>query len=151
MTKERTLLFVKPEGLIKDLAGDILNRLRRVVDIKLVGTKLVAVNKELAEEHYAEHKGKSFYERLIGHLTGHFHNGDNRVLAFVFEGDDIIKEVRKVVGSTMPQDADPRSIRGAYGRVSADGLVENVVHASANPADAQREIALWFRPEELVA
>jgi nucleoside-diphosphate kinase len=149
--KERTLLFLKPEGLIKDLAGDILNRMRRIDDVQMIGAKLVAVTEGLAAEHYIEHKDKPFYPRLIGHLTGQYHHGINRVLAFVFEGEDIIAQVRKIVGATMPEDAHPRSIRGAYGRICKDtGLIENVVHASANPTDAAREIALWFRPEELM-
>jgi len=80
---------------------------------------------------------------------GEIHHS-NRVVAFVYQGDDAITKIRDIVGDTNPEAANPVSIRGAYGRITTTGVFENVVHASSSPEDAEKEIKLWFRPDEIV-
>lgn len=145
---EATLVFIKPDAVLKNLSGDVLSRLTPK-GIKIIGAKIARVNKDLAEKHYEEHVDKPFFQRLVDHICGKYH-GDNRIFAFVFSGENAISRIRGIVGATMPEDADPESIRGAFGRVSSKGLIENIVHASANIEDAEKEIKLWFRPCEIV-
>lgn len=145
---ESTFIFIKPDAVVKNLTGDILSRLA-IKGVKIIGSKVVRVSEELAQAHYDEHREKPFFIRLVDHICGKYHD-DNRIIAFVLQGENVIAKVREVVGATMPEDADPESIRGAYGRVSSAGVIENVIHASANAEDAEREIKLWFRPCEIV-
>lgn len=106
------------------------------------------MSKKLAEDHYAMLKDKPFFPDLIKYLMGEFHK--KKVMALVYWGDDAISKVRKICGATNPEEADPVSIRGAYGRITTKGVYENVIHASANTEDAEREIKLWFSPDELI-
>lgn len=145
---ESTFVFIKPDAVVKNLTGDVLSRLT-IKGIKIIGSKVVRVSTDLAEAHYDEHKDKPFFIRLVDHICGKYHD-DNRIIAFVLQGEDVISRVRDVVGATMPEDAHPETIRGAYGRISKEGVIENVIHASANAEDAEREIKLWFRPCEIV-
>ena len=110
---------------------------------------MVKVSKDLAAKHYAHLKEKPFYSELIKYITGRLH-GDNRVMALVYWGEDAIAKVRKIAGATNPEEAEPTSIRGAYGRILTSGLYENVVHASSSEEEAEREIKLWFEPDEIV-
>ena len=103
----------------------------------------------LAREHYAALAQKPFFGDLLRHLCGEVHRTD-AVLAFVYAGPGAIASVREAAGATNPEKADPRSLRGAYGRNTADGIMENVLHASSDARDAEREIKLWFHPEELL-
>jgi len=148
MAVEQTLILIKPDGLIKSLTGNILSRLSEAKLI-IVGAKVVRVTRELAEEHYEHLKDKPFFNELIDYIMGKQHN-TSRVVAFVYQGDDAIKKIRDVVGDTDPEKANPVSIRGAYGRITTSGVYENVVHASSSPEDAEKEIKLWFKPEEIV-
>ena len=117
----------------------------------MVAAKIVSVSKDLAEKHYAEHVGKPFYPNLIKYIRGEFHGlSDHRVLALAYRGEDCIAKVRAVAGATNPEAAAPGTIRGSFGRVTTAGQFENVLHASANPADAAREIALWFKDREIL-
>jgi nucleoside-diphosphate kinase len=136
---ERTLVIVKPDGVQRGLIGEILGRLE-ARGLKLVGMKLMAVPTELAERHYAEHKGKGFYEGLIRYITS------APVVVAVFEGSNAISAVRASVGATRPVEAAPGSIRGDM----ALEVGRNLVHASDGPETAQREVALWFTEAELV-
>jgi nucleoside-diphosphate kinase len=147
--KQRTLVLIKPDAVAKCLAGNILTDLYGL-NLKLRGLKLVNVQNELAEKHYEEHKGKPFFEKLVKHLTGDFHNNEN-VIAMVYEGEDAIAKIREAAGATHPEQANFKSIRGKYGRVHSEtDCFENVIHASDSPESAEKEIALWFKPEELV-
>ena len=148
MALEQTLILIKPDGLIKSLTGNILTRLSEAKLI-IVGSKTVSVTKELAEKHYEHLKEKPFFGELIEYIMGKQHN-TNRVVAFVYQGDDAIKKIRDIVGDTDPEKANPVSIRGAYGRITTSGVYENVVHASSSNEDAEKEIKLWFQPSELV-
>lgn len=145
---EQTLVLIKPDGLVKSLTGNIIDKLSES-ELVIVGSKVVAVNKELAEEHYRELKGEKFFDDLIQYIMGAYHT--RRVLALVYEGENAIKRVRHITGATNPEEANPISLRGKYGRITTSGVFENVVHASANPEDAKREIQLWFTPSELTS
>ncbi|MBN2442164.1 MAG: nucleoside-diphosphate kinase [Spirochaetales bacterium] len=145
---EQTLVLIKPDGLQRSLTGNILALLSHPDNI-IVATKLVKVNRALAEEHYSHLKQKPFFEDLIKFLLGEWHT--NRVLAIIYEGPDIIKRIRATGGATNPEEAKPDTIRGKYGRIhSKTGVYENVIHCSANNEDAEREIKLWFEPDEVV-
>ncbi|MBN2401292.1 MAG: nucleoside-diphosphate kinase [Spirochaetes bacterium] len=148
MAVEQTLILIKPDGLVKSLTGNILSRLSEAKLI-IVGSKTVRVSRELAEKHYKHLTGKPFFEELIRYIMGELHSS-NRVVAFVYQGEDAIKKIRDIVGDTNPENANPVSIRGAYGRITTSGVFENVVHASSSNEDAEIEIKLWFKPEDLV-
>ena len=148
MKNEPTLVIIKPDGLKKSLTGNILSRLSEA-KLKIIGAKVLKVNVDLAEEHYKHLKGESFYPELSKYITGQLH-GENRVMALVYWGEDAIKKVRAISGATNPEEAEPVSIRGAYGRIMNTGLFENVIHASSSTSETEREIKLWFEPEDVV-
>lgn len=147
---EKTLVLIKPDGLQKSLTGNILTKLSEA-KLEIVGAKVVRVSRDLAEKHYQHLKDKPFFEDLLKYFQGKLHGPHfERVIAFVYQGEDAITRVRKIAGATNPEEADPTTIRGAYGRITTKGVFENVIHASSDLKDAQREIALWFKPEEIV-
>lgn len=137
---ERTLVIVKPDGVQRGLAGEILNRFERR-GLRLAGLKMLAVSRDLAERHYAVHHGKFFFEGLVKFITS------GPVVAAVVEGPQAIAVVRSMVGATRPAEAAPGTIRGDF---AVAGL-RNLIHASDAPETAASEIALFFRPEELVS
>ena len=145
---EQTLVIIKPDGLKKSLTGNILTRLSET-KLEIIGAKVVRVSRELAEKHYAHLRDKPFFEDLIKYIQGEFH-GRRKVLALVYWGEDAIRKVREICGATNPEEADPTTIRGAYGRITTKGVYENVIHASKDAQEAEREIKLWFSPEELI-
>ena len=146
---QQTLILIKPDGIVKSLTGNIISVFSEL-KLKIVGAKIVRVNEDLAGKHYEVHKEKPFYEELINYLSGKSTYHTNRVLALVYHGDDIIEKVREIVGKTNPEEAHPTTIRGKYGRISSKtGVFENVVHASDSFETAEKEIKLWFKPEEL--
>ena len=134
----RCFTMLKPGVLNRRLVGEIISRLEKK-GFKLVGLKLVHVTKELAEAHYAEHEGKSFYDELTSYVTS------GPVLAMVWQADDCITLMRKYVGSTKPTEAVPGTIRGDY----CTHTQRNIIHASDSEESAEREIKLWFRDEEI--
>jgi len=144
---QKTLVLIKPDGLKKSLTGNILTRLSET-KLDIVAAKIVQVSKELAEQHYAMLKDKPFFAELIKYIMGDYHK--RKVMALVYWGDDAIDKVRQICGSTNPEEADPVSIRGAYGRITTKGVYENAIHASTNEAEAEREIKLWFQPDEII-
>jgi nucleoside-diphosphate kinase len=144
--EEQTLVLIKPDGLVKSLTGNIISKLAET-ELKIVATKVVVVSRALAEEHYRHLKEKPFFDELIRYIQGHHHT--RRVIALVYHGDNAVEKIRKIVGSTHPEEADPITIRGKYGRITTTGVYENVVHASENIKEAEREIKLWFKPDEL--
>jgi nucleoside-diphosphate kinase len=146
MTEQQTLVLIKPDGLVKSLTGNIISKLSET-ELRIVGAKIVSVNKELAEEHYRHLSKEPFFDELIKYLQGHYHT--RRVMAMVYHGDNAVEKVRRIVGSTDPEKADPISIRGKYGRITTTGFYENAVHASEDEKEAEREIKLWFNPDEL--
>lgn len=145
--EEQTLILIKPDGLKKSLTGNILTRLSET-KLDIVGSKIVKVSRELADEHYKHLKDVPFYEELIKYIMGEYHK--RKVMALAYWGEDAIEKVRDICGKTNPEEADAVSIRGAYGRITTKGVYENVIHASASAKEAEREIKLWFEPDELI-
>lgn len=145
---QATLVLIKPDGLKKSLTGNILTRLSET-KLEIAAAKVVRVSRELAVKHYAHLKDKPFFEELIRYIMGELHDR-RKVLAMVYYGEDAIAKVRRLAGSTNPEEADPISIRGAYGRITTSGVYENVIHCSGNELEAEREIKLWFRPDEII-
>jgi nucleoside-diphosphate kinase len=148
MADNATLVIIKPDGLKKSLTGNILTRLSET-RLKIVAAKVTRVSRELAEKHYAHLRQKPFFEELVRYITGELH-GDNRVLALVYWGEDAINKIHDLAGATNPEQAQPTSIRGQYGRILTSGVFENVIHTSSEPEEAEREIKLWFGPDEIV-
>ncbi|MBM7855987.1 nucleoside-diphosphate kinase [Desulfohalotomaculum tongense] len=136
---ERTFLMIKPDGVQRGLIGEIITRFEKK-GYKLVAMKLMQVTRELAETHYGEHKGKPFFEPLVAYITS------APVVAMVWEGKEIIAAAREMMGATNPLKAAPGTIRGTYGV----DVGRNIIHGSDSPQSAQREIKLFFKPEELL-
>jgi nucleoside-diphosphate kinase len=145
---QAALILIKPDGLKKSLTGNILTRLSET-KLEIVAAKMVRVSKELAEEHYKHLRDKPFFEELIKYLRGELHDR-RKVMALIYWGKDAIAKCRELAGATNPEEADPTSIRGSYGRILTSGLYENVIHVSSNAEEAEREIKLWFAPEEII-
>lgn len=145
---EQTLVLIKPDGLKKSLTGNILTRLSET-KLEIVATKITRVSRELAGKHYKYMKDKPFYGELIEYICGELHQR-RKVMAMVYWGEGAISKVRQLAGATNPEEADPVSIRGAYGRITTKGVYENVIHTSRDKEEAEREIKLWFSPEEII-
>ena len=139
MAVERTLVLVKPDGVSRGLAGEIVRRFE-ARGLVLRAAKLLTVTEELAGEHYAEHREKPFFGELVAFITS------SPTLALVLEGEGAIASVRSTMGATNPQNAAPGTIRGDF----ALAMPNNLVHGSDAPESAAREIALWFGDDELV-
>lgn len=145
---QQTLVLIKPDGLVRSLTGNVLSRLSET-KLEIVAAKITRVSRELAEAHYFELREKPFFPELIQYLQGELHDR-RKVLALIYWGEEAIQKVREIAGGTNPEEANPVSIRGSYGRIRSSGLFENVVHASASEPEAEREIKLWFKPEEII-
>jgi nucleoside-diphosphate kinase len=163
---EQTLVLIKPDALKVSLTGYILSQLSEFhTGLRFAGAKIVHVTRMLAEEHYTEHKGKPFYPPLIEYILGQVHYAETphrrRVIALVYCGPDAVKKIRAIAGPTNPhvaREKAPGTIR-ALGTVvpvkdSEENVVgerlDNLVHASANDEDAEREIKLWFKPNDIM-
>ena len=130
---ERSFVMVKPDGVQRGLAGEIISRLERR-GLRLIAAKFTAVSIELAEKHYGIHEGKPFFEGLIKYITS------SPVLAMAWEGPGAIAAIRQTMGATKPSEASPGSIRHDYGLE----IGRNLTHASDSPENGEMEIALWF-------
>lgn len=133
MAFERSLLIIKPDGVSRGLVGEILARIERK-GFRIEKMKMLKMDVELAEKHYAEHKGKPFFKDLIEYIT------EGPVVVAVVGGENVIANLRKIMGPTDPLEATPGSIRGAY----ATSVTRNLVHGSDSPESALKEIALFF-------
>ncbi|HWG57081.1 MAG TPA: nucleoside-diphosphate kinase [Gaiellaceae bacterium] len=138
MAVETTLVLVKPDGVRRGLAGEIVSRFERR-GLELRGARLLKVSRQLAQQHYAEHKGKPFFGDLVAFITS------GPVLALAVRGESAIAVVRTMMGATNPLDSAPGTIRGDF----ATELSENIVHGSDSKASAKRELGLFF-PDGLV-
>ena len=136
---QRTLILLKPDCVQRRLVGTIIQRFEQK-GLRLVALKLVQASRELAEKHYAVHKGKPFYESLLSFLTA------GPTVAVVFEGRVAVAAARNLMGVTDGVKAPPGTIRGDF----AISVQNNLVHGSDSPENAAQEIALWFKPEELL-
>jgi nucleoside-diphosphate kinase len=136
---ERTFIAIKPDGVQRGLAGEIIRRFE-TKGFTLVGLKFLQPSRELAEQHYAVHKERPFFAGLVDFITS------GPVVAMVWEGDGVIASARKLIGATNPLNAEPGTIRGDLGA----NIGRNIIHGSDAPETAEYEIGLWFKPEELV-
>lgn len=136
---QRTLIILKPDCVQRRLVGEILRRFE-AKGLTLSALKLIQVDRGLAEQHYGEHKERPFFGGLIDFITG------GPVLVGVISGPDAVAVVRKMLGKTNGAEADPGTIRGDF----SNSKQNNLVHGSDSPESAAREIALWFKPEEIV-
>ncbi|MGY4884670.1 MAG: nucleoside-diphosphate kinase [Nanobdellota archaeon] len=149
MTQERVLILIKPDAMARNLAGIIIHDISQL-NLKMIGLKLVAVDKHLAEKHYEVHKEKPFYQDLLKYIMGEYHKVHS-IIAIAYEGDDAIKKLRDYAGKTNPDDAEPTSLRGRYGKVnSKTNNFDNVMHISDSPENGEKEISIWFDKDELV-
>jgi nucleoside-diphosphate kinase len=142
------LVVVKPDGMQKAIAGEVI-AIFLASDLKLTGMKLVQVSLGLARKHYGHLKGKFFFNEIVKYLMGDLH-GKNPVVAMVFTGPEAVSKCRAIAGATNPEEADPKSVRGKFGRITTKGVFENLVHVSSDDKEARREIALWFKKSELL-
>lgn len=145
---QQTLILIKPDGLVKSLTGNILTRLSET-KLEIVAAKMVRVTEEMALSHYAHLKDRPFFPDIMKYIKGELHER-RKVMALVYWGENAIKKVRELAGSTNPEEAEPTSIRGSYGRITTSGVYENVIHCSSNESEAEREIKLWFEPDEII-
>ncbi|MEM6429034.1 MAG: nucleoside-diphosphate kinase [Deinococcota bacterium] len=136
---ERTFAMVKPDGVKRNLVGEVVSRIE-AKGFSIVGMKLLQISRERAERHYGEHKDKPFFEGLVSFITS------GPVVAMVLEGESAISEWRKMMGATNPKDAAPGTIRGDFATI----IDENVAHGSDAPATAEREINIFFEDAELL-
>ena len=140
MARERTFCLVKPDGVQRGLVGEVVRRFE-ARGLQLVALKMVHISRQLAEEYYAEHRGKPFFPGLVDYVT----SGPS--VAMLWEGENAVAVVRKTMGATDPANAEPGTIRADFGLT----ISRNVVHGSDSVESAKREAALFFRPEEILA
>lgn len=133
MAVERTLVFVKPDGVHRGLVGEVIRRIE-AKGLTLVAVRLLQMDKEMAEEHYDEHRDKPFFADLVTFVTS------GPIVAMAVEGDEAVSVVRALMGATDPKKAAPGTIRGDFGLE----VTENIVHGSDSPASAVRELAFFF-------
>ena len=162
---EQTLVLIKPDALKNSVTGFLLSQLSEFhTGSRFAATKIIHVSNMLAEEHYAEHRGKPFYPSLIEYITGCIHYPEDawkrRVIAIIYQGPDVMKRIREIAGPTNPhvaREEKPGCIR-SLGTVvpirdetgaEISTRMDNLIHASANAADAEREIKLWFQPTDI--
>ncbi|MCA2941249.1 MAG: nucleoside-diphosphate kinase [Microcystis sp. M113S1] len=135
---ERTFLMIKPDGVQRNLVGEIIQRFE-TKGFTLVGLKMMQVSSELAEKHYAVHKERPFFRSLVDFITS------SPVVAMVWEGEGVIASARKIIGATNPLNAEPGTIRGDFGI----SVGRNLIHGSDGPETAKDEVSLWFSDAEL--
>lgn len=162
---EQTLVLIKPDALKNSLTGYVLSQLSEFhTGLRFAAGKIVHVSRMLAEEHYDEHRGKPFYEPLLDYIQGNAHYPDTplkrRVIAFVYQGRDAVRKIRDISGPTNPHEAREKRpgcirslgtivpVKNAAGNAIIERL-DNLIHASANLVDAEREIKLWFKPNDI--
>lgn len=136
---ERTFLMVKPDGVQRGLIGEVVSRFERK-GYQLVGSKLMVIDKELAEKHYQEHVGKPFFNDLVSFITS------GPVFAMVWEGNNVVSVARNMMGKTNPAEAAQGTVRGDFGL----NMSMNIIHGSDSLTSAEREINLFFKQEEII-
>ncbi len=163
--RKQTLVLIKPDALKNSLTGYVLSQLSEFhTGLRFAGTKIVHVSKMLADEHYAEHRGKVFFPALIDYIRGLLHYPDepwkHRVIAVVYQGPDAVQKIRDIAGPTNPHIAREQKpgciralgtlvpIKDAEGHVVGERM-DNLIHASATDSEAEREIKLWFKPNDI--
>ena len=137
MSVERTLILVKPDGVRRQLIGEVIRRVE-TKGYKVVALKMVQADRSILAAHYAEHEGKPFYEPLVEFMLS------GPVVAIIAEGNRVIEGFRKLAGATDPTVAEPGTIRGDLARDQGTKVVQNIVHGSDSAESAAREIGIWF-------
>lgn len=137
---ERTFIALKPDAVQRGFIGDIIGRFERK-GFKLAGLKLMRVTREMAETHYGEHREKPFFKGLVEFITS------GPIVAMAWEGDNVVETARKMMGATNPKDSAPGTIRGDF----AVDMGRNIIHGSDSVASAERELKIFFAPEELLS
>jgi len=135
---ERSLVLIKPDAMHIGLAGAIISRLEKL-GLRVVALKMLHMDKDLAQRHYAVHKDKPFYQRLVNYMTS------SPVIAIVFEGEEAVGVIRKAIGATDPTKAEPGTIRGDFG----SDIERNAIHGSDSMETAEEEIKLFFAEDEI--
>ena len=146
--KQPSLVMIKPEGIARSLVGDVLNKFAEA-NLEMIAMRIVEAKQKIVEEHYRHIKEEPFFNGVVDHLLGRFHK-QKKIILIIYYGENAIERCRKITGATNPQEADPQSIRGAFGRITAQGLFENIVHVSSDKREAEREIKLWFKPDDIL-
>jgi nucleoside-diphosphate kinase len=136
---ERTLIIIKPDGMQRRLAGEIIGRFEKK-GLKIVAAKFLQISPELAQKHYAVHKGKDFFDRVVKYISS------GPVLVMVLQGEKVIEITRKMMGATFGYNAEPGTIRGDFGT----SQTFNLIHGSDSPQTAEYEIGLYFKPDEIL-
>jgi nucleoside-diphosphate kinase len=136
---ERTLIIIKPDGMQRRLAGEIIGRFEKK-GLKIVAAKFLQIGLELAKKHYAVHKGKDFFDGAVKYISS------GPVLVMVLEGEKVIEITRKMMGATFGYNAEPGTIRGDFGT----SQTFNLIHGSDSPETAKYEIGLYFKPDEIL-
>lgn len=136
---EKTFTMVKPDGVQRGLIGEVIKRIEQK-GFRLIGLKMMVITEELARQHYAEHVDKGFFPELLDFITS------GPVVAMVWEGEGVIATLRTMMGKTNPAEALPGTIRGDL----AVNVSQNIIHGSDSPESAEREINIFFKPEELI-
>lgn len=145
---ERSLVIIKPDGVERALVGEIIKRFENA-GLKIIGMKMVWIDRKFAQSHYSAHKSKPFFNELVDFIT------EGPVVAFVVEGVHAVNNVRRLVGDTSPHEAAPGTIRGDFAHISMAYASKkksggkNVIHASGSKKEADAEIMLWFKKDEL--
>ena len=137
MSVERTLILVKPDGVRRNLIGEVIRRVE-TKGYNIVAIKMVQADRSILAAHYAEHEGKPFYEPLVEFMMS------GPVVAIIAEGNRVIEGFRKLAGATDPTVAEPGTIRGDLARDQGTKVVQNIVHGSDSSESATREIGIWF-------
>lgn len=137
---EKTFLMLKPDAVQRGLVGEIVGRFE-AKGFKMLGLKLIQVTDELAAKHYEEHKERPFYPGLVEYITS------SPVVAMCFEGKDVVASARLMMGATNPAESAPGTIRGDFGQ----DIGRNIIHGSDSVESAEKELAVYFKPEELVS
>lgn len=146
---EQTLILIKPDAIEKRLTGIILGRFE-ALGLEIVGAKVTAATDALLRKHYANLEGTDFVDEVVKFMMGDYnHLPDHRIYAFVLRGENAVSRVRAALGATNPEKAEPWTLRGQFGCIK-NGVMQNAVHASGSAEEAEREIALWFKPEEIL-
>jgi len=146
--KQPALIIIKPDGISKKLVGNVFTKFAKA-ELEIAAIRITKTTRELAQEHYKQLSGEPFFNDVVSYFCGEFHK-EKKLMAIIYYGDDAIKKCRKIAGATNPEEAAPDSIRGSYGRITTAGIYENVVHVSSDKKEAEREIKLWFDPDDII-
>jgi len=145
--KQPVLVIIKPDGIGRNLIGNIFSKFAPA-GLDIVAIRITKTTRSLVEEHYKQIKGQPFFKDTVSYFCGKFHK-EKKVLAIIYYGEDAIEKCRRIAGATSPEDAGANTIRGFYGRITTEGIYENVAHVSSDKMETEREIKLWFEPSEI--